>query len=57
MWIELLLRIKLFKKTLSYKVLGDYKYPNICLLGEMTALYDFINDFIGWANTDYSGCR
>lgn len=37
MWIELLLRIKLFKKTLSYKVLGDYKYPNICLLGEMTS--------------------
>lgn len=23
----------------------------------MTALYDFINDFIGSANTDYSGCR
>lgn len=56
MWIELLLRIKLFKKMLFYKVFGDYKYFNICLFGEMIVLYDFINDFIGLVNMDYSGC-
>lgn len=41
---------------LFYKVFGDCKYFNICLFGEMIVLYDFINDFVGLVNMDYSGC-